>query len=438
VLKLAAPVPELLPDLIETAVSNPPADSMAGSSFSVTDTVNNRGSASAGTSITSYYFSLDAIKGRGDILLTGSRSVPSLGINGTNDGIGVTVTIPSSTAVGSYFLLACADDTNLVEENNENNNCIASASKVSVGPVVSVTATDPAATEGGDTGTFRITRTGATTSGLSVRFAMSGSARNGSDYNTIASIVTIPAGAAFVDIVLTPINDLIYEGDESAVLTLSANAAYQIGSSSSDTITIHDNDPAPSFSVISPNGGESLPSGMTQTIRWNYTGNPGAYLKIELLKGGVLNKVITSLARTSARSFNWRLPVTLTPGTDYSIRITSRRNPVFTDTSDSNFTIAAPTVTLVSPNGGENWVPGTTQTIRWTFTGGPGTYLKIELLKGGILNRTITNLALTSRRSFNWRIPALQVPGADYSIRITSRTNPSWTDTGDLDFTIGP
>jgi hypothetical protein len=93
---------------------------------------------------------------------------------------------------------------------------------------------------------------------------------------------------------------------------------------------------------------------------------------------------------------------------------------------------------LVSPNGGENWVHGTTQTIRWTYTGGPGAYLKIELLKGGTLNRTITSFALTTRGSFSWRIPATQVVGADYSIRITSRTNSSWTDTSDLDFTIGP
>jgi hypothetical protein len=218
-------------------------------------------------------------------------------------------------------------------------------------------------------------------------------------------------------------------------VTSATNAAYTDTSDGSFTIV---GPSPPTISVTSPNGGESLPSGTTQTIRWDYTGNPGAYLKIELLKGGVLNKVITSLARTSARSFNWRLPVTLTPGADYSIRITSRTNPVFTDTSDSNFTIAGPTVTLTSPNGGENWVPGTIQTISWTFTGGPGTYLKIELLKGGVLNRTITSLALTNKGSFSWKIPATQVPGADYSIRITSRTNSSYTDTSDLDFTIGP
>jgi hypothetical protein len=176
---------------------------------------------------------------------------------------------------------------------------------------------------------------------------------------------------------------------------------------------------------------------MTQTVRWDYTGNPGAYLKIELLKGGVLNKVITSLARTSTRSFNWRLPATLTPGTDYSIRITSRTNSAFTDTSDSNFTIAAPTVTLVSPNGGENWVPGTTQTIRWAYAGSPGTSLKIELLKGGVLNRVITTFASTSRGYYSWKVPATQATGGDYSIRITSKTNPSCTDVSNAVFRIG-
>ena len=123
-------------DLIETAVSDPPSSPTAGSSFSVTDTVKNQGSASVGASITSYYLSLDTTKDIGDILLTGSRSVPSLGINETNDGI-LTVTIPLSTASGSYYLLACADDTNVVGEDNENNNCIASVSKANVtAPVI--------------------------------------------------------------------------------------------------------------------------------------------------------------------------------------------------------------------------------------------------------------------------------------------------------------
>jgi hypothetical protein len=189
--------------------------------------------------------------------------------------------------------------------------------------------------------------------------------------------------------------------------------------------------------VTSANGGESWQSGTTQTIRWDYAANPGTYVKIELLKGGALNKTLTTFARTSSRSYNWKIPATLTPGADYAIRITSKTNPAFTDTSNDTFTVLGPSVTLTSPNGQENWVPGMTQTIRWTYAGSPGTSLKIELLKDGVLNRTITTFASTSRGYYSWKVPATQAAGTDYSIRITSRTNPSCTDVSNADFTIG-
>ena len=32
---------------------------------------------------------------------------------------------------------------------------------------------------------------------------------------------------------------------------------------------------------------------------------------------------------------------------------------------------SAPGITVVSPNGGENWIRGTTQMITWTSTGSP-------------------------------------------------------------------
>jgi hypothetical protein len=124
-------VTAVAPDLIETAVGNPPWNANAGSSFSVWDTVKNQGNASAPASITRYYLSLDTSRGSGDVLLTGSRSVLALGVNGTNSG-NVTVTIPSNTPSGSYYLLACADDTQVVAEGNETNNCKASTYKVNL------------------------------------------------------------------------------------------------------------------------------------------------------------------------------------------------------------------------------------------------------------------------------------------------------------------
>jgi hypothetical protein len=82
--------------------------------------------------------------------------------------------------------------------------------------------------------------------------------------------------------------------------------------------------------------------GSTQTISWTYTGNPGAYVKIELLKGGVVNRTIAGLVSKGtggAGSKTWAIPSTQAPGNDYTIRITSTSNSGFTDTSDNNFTI---------------------------------------------------------------------------------------------------
>jgi subtilisin family serine protease len=119
------------PDLRETAVSNPPASVEPGANFSVTDTVENQGAAGAGASTTRFYASLDGSKSGVDILLTGTRSVPALGVGGTSTGITI-VTVPNGTAGGDYFLLACTDDTNAVTESDEGNNCRASASTVQV------------------------------------------------------------------------------------------------------------------------------------------------------------------------------------------------------------------------------------------------------------------------------------------------------------------
>src|SRR5262249_44040956 len=41
-----------------------------------------------------------------------------------------TVTIPTSTTPNTYYLVACADDKNAVDERDETNNCLASATAI--------------------------------------------------------------------------------------------------------------------------------------------------------------------------------------------------------------------------------------------------------------------------------------------------------------------
>jgi hypothetical protein len=121
------------PDLVENTLSAPPATKARGTSFPVTDTVQNLGAVGSVSSTTRYYLSLDAVKSAGDTLLNGSRGVPALAAGASHSGT-VTVTIPAATPPNIYFLLACADAPNTVVETNETNNCTPSSTTVTVTP----------------------------------------------------------------------------------------------------------------------------------------------------------------------------------------------------------------------------------------------------------------------------------------------------------------
>ncbi|HJZ13377.1 MAG TPA: Ser-Thr-rich GPI-anchored membrane family protein, partial [Acidobacteriota bacterium] len=80
----------------------------------------------------------------------------------------------------------------------------------------------------------------------------------------------------------------------------------------------------------------------TNTIQWNYSGNPGSNVKIELLKSGVVSRTIAnnaSIGSNGSGSYSWKVLNNQATGTDYAIRITSTSNGNYTDTSDANFSI---------------------------------------------------------------------------------------------------
>ena len=146
-------------DLAESALGNPPASVAPGASFTVTDTVKNNGLVAAASSTTRYYLSADAVKDGGDLLLGGSRSVASLAAAQTSSG-NATVTIPPGTPSGTYYLIACADDLNAVNETDETNNSRASATTLQVvRPDLTVTVVGIPTTPAAAGGVFKVTDT---------------------------------------------------------------------------------------------------------------------------------------------------------------------------------------------------------------------------------------------------------------------------------------
>ncbi|RMF64522.1 MAG: hypothetical protein D6742_14920, partial [Cyanobacteria bacterium J069] len=115
---------------------------------------------------------------------------------------------------------------------------------VSDGVTVAIAALDPNAAEANqDPGTFRLSRTGDTTTALTVSYTIGGTATNGTDYTpNLTGPAVIAAGQTSVDITLTPVDDDLVEGSETVVLTLVQGADYNLGAGTSATVTIADND----------------------------------------------------------------------------------------------------------------------------------------------------------------------------------------------------
>jgi hypothetical protein len=133
-------------------------------------------------------------------------------------------------------------------------------------PVVTVFATNPIANEEstagllGGAGQFTVTRDGNLTNPLTVSYTVGGTAVAGSQYQSLSGSVTIPAGQRYAIINVTPIDDggAGTHTSSTVVLSLANSSSYQIGSATSDTVTIDDDDlPQVSVAASTPMAVES-------------------------------------------------------------------------------------------------------------------------------------------------------------------------------------
>lgn len=111
---------------------------------------------------------------------------------------------------------------------------------------VTIQATDATASEATpptQTGTFTITRDG-TTGPLTVNYALTGTAVEGSDYQAIVTKqVTIPDGQASATFTITPIDNYLFElTPKTVVCTLTTGSGYVTGAPDHDQLTITSDD----------------------------------------------------------------------------------------------------------------------------------------------------------------------------------------------------
>jgi hypothetical protein len=201
-----------------------------------------------------------------------------------------------------------------------------------------------------------------------------------------------------------------------------------------------------SITVTSPNGGETWQRGTTHLVSWTSSGSCGTAVKIALVKAGV--EVGTISASTAigggTGSYTWPISPTGTTGSEYKVRVQSISLPAINDTSNNNFTLtpagtSTPTISVTSPNGGETWKRGTTHRVNWSYTGSPGSTVKIVLWKAGVPVGTInasTSIGSGGQGSYTWPISTTGLTGSDFKVNVSSISQPTIFDMSNNIFTI--
>jgi hypothetical protein len=182
--------------------------------------------------------------------------------------------------------------------------------------------------------------------------------------------------------------------------------------------------------VLSPNGGEVWYLGYGMPIKWESYGLESD-VKIEISRNnGATWSFLTNAVNSG--SFDWL--VQGDPKRYCRFRISSLNDPSVNDASDGSFQISMGKYTVVEPNGGENWVVGSTRNILWTREHDLAIYAKIELSRdGGGTWETLSAGALNGS-PFGWKVTA--PASTQCRIRVTSGKTPLIQDTSDEDFNI--
>jgi len=193
----------------------------------------------------------------------------------------------------------------------------------------------------------------------------------------------------------------------------------------------------PAITVLSPNGGETWTIGTKEELSWTSVSTSGE-VKIELSRdnGASWEEIVGNTADTGA--YNWT--VTLPAAESCVINISDVAGPA-SDRSDAPFTIKnplEPIITVIQPNGGENWNIASDQMIKWFSKDITGA-VKIELSRngGGLWETLADSFAMPADESGLSQMPWLvNGPISENCVVKISTLDGASSDQSDAAFTI--
>ncbi|MFT4684331.1 MAG: hypothetical protein ACI83H_002813, partial [Glaciecola sp.] len=253
--------------------------------------------------------------------------------------------------------------------------------------------------------------------GTSGFFDLYYSVNNGSSWNTIVS--NIAANNYNWTVPNTP-------STQALVRVTDATTSCQLGISNA-TFEISAAQPI----LTSPNGGETWPINASRNITWTpSTFHSTVKLEYSTDNGSSFNLITNST--TNDGSHPWIIPNA--PSGQVLVRASNTSGSTVFDESDAVFTIEYPHPILTSPNGGQIWRSGNTQTITWDNSL-ISSSVKLEYSRdNGSTWATITN-STSNTGTYSWTIPKFATT-TEALVRLTNTVVSSITDTSDAVFTI--
>jgi hypothetical protein len=194
--------------------------------------------------------------------------------------------------------------------------------------------------------------------------------------------------------------------------------------------------------LLSPNGGEVIPSGSTYAISWTAPSNAVKFnLMYSVNNGSAWSTIATNISGTS---YQWTVPVPLNNKKKCLVKVigfTSFGTKVGEDKSDKVFTIEV--VKVTAPNGGEGIRSGGVSVVTWQTNATVSPVAKEKLLytiDGGTTWKLITTRPGNPGSFYPWEVP-WGISSTKCKVKVVLKDasgNTVGSDVSDKVFTIMP
>jgi hypothetical protein len=245
-------------------------------------------------------------------------------------------------------------------------------------------------------------------------------------------------GTTWADVIASTENDGSYswsvptaESDQCLVRISEASDGDPTDTSNSTFSIVSSGSAA--LNLTFPKGGETLPGGFAQYITWTSTGTI-FNVKLEYSINNGSSWTTISNGTSNDGSYKWSVPSIVS--TECLVRISDALDGDPMDQSDSVFSIVAagtPTITVTSPNGGENFRIGVPQDITWDSTGTID-YVHIEYSTNNGGSWTDIKGTTTNDGSYSWTVP--NTPSSQCLVRISDAADGDPVDVSNSVFNI--